>query len=65
MGDSAPATGLDAQVFTTPGGVDVWSFILTPLPITQDNLNVVIDAGWIPVEEVCNNVPAGTVDVCP
>jgi D-xylose transport system substrate-binding protein len=64
MGDSAPAAGLDAQLFTTPGGVDVWSIILTPLPITQDNLDVVINSGWITQEEVCQNVEAGTVDAC-
>jgi len=63
MGDSAPAS-LDAMNFTTPGGVDVWSIILTPIPITQDNLNVVIDAGWITKDAVCQNVPAGTVTVC-
>ena len=64
LGDSAPAAGAAAGVFTTPGGVDVYSVILTPLPITQDNLNVPIDAGWITVEEVCQGVTAGTVDVC-
>lgn len=65
LGDSAPVAGPAAQVFTTPGGVDVQSIILTPLPITQDNLDVVIDAGWITVEEVCQGVEAGSVPVCP
>ncbi len=64
LGAAAPAAGDAATVFTTPGGVDVWSIILTPEPITQDNLDVVIDAGWITQEAVCQNVPAGTVDVC-
>jgi D-xylose transport system substrate-binding protein len=64
FGDSAPAAGPAATVFTTPGGNDMNSIILTPLPITQDNLNVPIDAGWITVEEVCQGVTAGTVDVC-
>ena len=65
LGDSAPAAGLDAQPFTTPGGVDVESIVLTPLPITQENLNVPIDAGWVSVEEVCQGVEAGSVEVCP
>ena len=65
LGDSAPAAGPAAQVFTTPGGVDVQSIILAPLPITQDNLDVVIDAGWITVEEVCQGVEPGSVPVCP
>ncbi len=64
LGDSAPAAGTAAGVFTTPGGVDVYSVILTPLPITQDNLNVPIDAGWITAEEVCQGVTAGSVSVC-
>jgi D-xylose transport system substrate-binding protein len=64
MGDSAPAAGLNATKFTTPGGVDLWSVILTPLPITQDNLNVVIDAGWVTKDVVCANVAAGTVSAC-
>jgi D-xylose transport system substrate-binding protein len=65
LGDSAPAAGTAAQVFTTPGGVDVYSIILTPLPITQENLNVPIDAGWISAEEVCQGVEAGSVAACP
>ena len=64
LGDSAPAAGTAAGVFTTPGGVDVYSVILTPLPITQENLNVPIDAGWITAEEVCQGVTAGSVSVC-
>jgi D-xylose transport system substrate-binding protein len=35
-----------------------------PLPITQDNLNVVIDAGWVPKETVCQGVEAGSVAAC-
>lgn len=64
LGEAAPAAGDSAMLFTTPGGVDVWSVILTPQPITQDNLNIVVDSGWITQAEVCQNVPAGTVDVC-
>ncbi|MGC2239432.1 MAG: substrate-binding domain-containing protein [Acidimicrobiia bacterium] len=64
LGDAAPAAGNAAAQFTTPGGVDVWSVILTPQPITQDNLNIVVDSGWITKDAVCQNVPAGTVDVC-
>ena len=32
-----------------------------PNPITKDNLNDVIDAGWITKEEVCAGVAAGSV----
>ncbi len=64
LGDSAPAAGNAAALFTTPGGVDVYSIVLTPLPITQENLNVPIDAGWISAEEVCQGVDPGSVAVC-
>ena len=34
------------------------------IPITQDNLDVVLDAGWIDQETLCQGVEAGTVAVC-
>ena len=33
--------------FASPGGNDMTSIFLTPIPITKDNLKVVVDAGWI------------------
>lgn len=59
-----PEAGVDAQPFTTPGGIDVWSIILKPTPITLDNLNLVIDLGWETQDAVCAGVEAGTVDAC-
>ncbi len=50
--------------FKTPGGVDVTSVLLKPVPITKDNLNVVIDAGWTTKENVCKEVAAGSVPAC-
>ena len=47
-----------------PKGQEMNSILLAPLPITRDNLNVVIDAGWITREEVCQGVSPGTVEVC-
>jgi D-xylose transport system substrate-binding protein len=51
--------------FDSPGGNQMTSILLAPIPITQENLDVVIDAGWITVEEVCQGVEAGSVAVCP
>jgi D-xylose transport system substrate-binding protein len=51
-------------IFDSPGGNQMVSILLTPVPITKDNLQLVIDAGWITVETLCQGVPAGTVDVC-
>lgn len=52
-------------MFTTPEGNEMFSILLTPIPIKQDNLNVVVDAGWISVDDLCKDVEAGTVAVCP
>jgi D-xylose transport system substrate-binding protein len=64
LGDHvAPEAGVDAQPFDADG-LEVWSIILTPTPITLDNLNLVIDLGWETQEAVCDGVEAGTVDAC-
>jgi D-xylose transport system substrate-binding protein len=60
----APEAGVDAQPFTTPGGLEVNSIILKPTPITLDNINLVVDLGWVTQDIVCAGVPAGKVDVC-
>jgi D-xylose transport system substrate-binding protein len=36
--------------------VELQSRLLTPVPITRDNLDVVIKAGWISKDEVCRGV---------
>ncbi len=51
--------------FDSPGGNSMTSNLLTPVAITQDNLNVVVDAGWIDEATLCQGVAAGTVDACP
>ncbi len=53
-----------ASPFTTPGGNDLATILLTPIPITQENLNVVLDAGWIDKATLCNGVDATKVSVC-
>ncbi|KQB97615.1 sugar ABC transporter substrate-binding protein [Loktanella sp. 1ANDIMAR09] len=45
-----------SATFTSPGGVEVNSMLLAPLPITQDNLNVVLEAGWIEKDVLCQGV---------
>ncbi len=40
------------------------SLFLTPIPITKDNLNLVIDAGWVTKDVVCQGVKKGSVKVC-
>ena len=50
--------------FMSPGGNDMTSIFLTPQPITKDNLQVVLDAGWITKDVLCKDVPAGSVPGC-
>jgi D-xylose transport system substrate-binding protein len=49
-----------AEQFTTPAGNSLSSILLTPQPITKDNLNVVLDAGWIAKDKLCQGVDAAT-----
>ena len=60
---SRPSTG--TEEFESPGGNTLTSILLEPIPITQDNLDVVLDAEWITEEELCQGVESGTVEVCP
>ena len=60
--DAASVSG--TAPFTTPGGIDVSSILLKPQPITKDNLDVVIDAGWTTKDNVCKDVAAGSVAAC-
>jgi D-xylose transport system substrate-binding protein len=50
--------------FDSPGGNSMTAILLTPIAITPDNLNVVLDAGWITQEELCQGVKPGQVDAC-
>jgi D-xylose transport system substrate-binding protein len=47
--------------FDSPGGNSMTAIQLKPIPITPDNLNVVLDAGWIAQEELCQGVKPGKV----
>jgi len=52
-------------VFETPGGNSMNTILLSPQPITQANLDLVVTAGWITVDDLCKDVEAGSVSVCP
>ncbi|HEU4321276.1 MAG TPA: substrate-binding domain-containing protein [Acidimicrobiia bacterium] len=51
--------------FESPGGNTMISIFLDPNPITQDNLQEVIDAEVITQEDLCQGVEAGSVEACP
>ena len=47
-----------------PKKIEMNSLFLKPIAISKDNLDVVINAGWIKRDEVCQGVKSGTVKVC-
>ena len=47
-----------------PKGIPMDSILLSPTPIQQDNLQLVVDAGWISADELCAGVEAGSVEAC-
>lgn len=56
----AQGTAMDAipgaTRFTSPSGKELNAVLLAPQPITRDNLNLVLDAGWITKEVLCAGV---------
>ncbi|GEO14723.1 D-xylose ABC transporter substrate-binding protein [Microvirga aerophila] len=47
-----------------PKKQNMTALFLTPVAVTKDNLNVVIDAGWVTKDVVCQGVKPGSVKVC-
>jgi len=45
-------------------GVEMNAILIPPNPITKDNLNDVIDGGWLTKDEACAGVKAGSVAAC-
>lgn len=66
IADGKDAASLEGVTKFNKGakGVEVNAILLNPNPITKDNLNDVVDAGWVTKEEVCAGVKAGSVKAC-
>jgi D-xylose transport system substrate-binding protein len=47
-----------------PKKIAIKALLLTPVPITRDNLGVIVDAGWIKKAQVCQGVKPGSVKAC-
>jgi D-xylose transport system substrate-binding protein len=65
----AQGTALDAvegaQKFAGgPNQVELDAILLKPVPITRDTLDVVIEAGWVPKETVCQGVTENPPSAC-
>lgn len=53
-------TGVEgAGAWTSPSGKELTSKFLVPVPVTKDNLGVVVEAGWITPEALCQGVKDG------
>ena len=58
-GGTAMADVEGAQTWTSPSGTEMTARFLAPVPVTKDNLNDVVDAGWITQEALCQGVSNG------
>ncbi|PSJ59342.1 D-xylose ABC transporter substrate-binding protein [Pseudaminobacter soli (ex Li et al. 2025)] len=47
-----------------PNKVEMTSVFLKPVAVTKDNLKLVIDAGWVSKDVVCQGVKAGSTPAC-
>jgi len=68
LGDHVRPDTLTAVPFTTPDGTTVQSITLKPTPVTQENLQLPVDLGWITMDTLCAGVdPAaeGSWEGCP
>jgi len=61
---SDPSKVSGTAAFKTPGGNTLSSILLQPNPITKDNLNLVLEAGWVTKADLCQGVPAGRASAC-
>jgi D-xylose transport system substrate-binding protein len=58
-GGTAPADIEGAAEWTSPAGTTLIAKFLEPIPVTADNLSVVVDAGWIAKDALCQGVESG------
>ncbi len=59
----AQGTAMDeiegTERWTSPSGTEMTAMFLEPVPITADNLDLVVDAGWIERDDLCQGVSGG------
>ncbi|MFD1697143.1 D-xylose ABC transporter substrate-binding protein [Roseibium aestuarii] len=60
LAGGAEMTAVDgSNAWTSPSGTELTARFLEPVPVTKDNLSVVVDAGWITKEALCQGVSNG------
>ena len=62
-GGTEPMQVEGATEYESDSGNTIPAKFLAPVPVTQDNLDVVVDAGWISQEDLCQGV-TGDVAAC-
>ncbi|NDV48598.1 MULTISPECIES: D-xylose ABC transporter substrate-binding protein [unclassified Salipiger] len=58
-GDAMASDIEGAEEWTSPAGTTLWAKFLEPVPVTKDNLEPVVDAGWISQDALCQGVTDG------
>lgn len=53
-----------ASPYVTPSGIEQAAVLLEPFAITHENLNLVIDSGWITQDALCQGVTADAPAAC-
>ncbi len=64
LADADLATLAGATTFELDGGAEQRAFPLNPTTITAANIDLMVNAGWISVEDVCRGVESGGHPVC-
>ena len=64
IGGADVSTLAGATTFDLDGGAEQRAFPLNPTTITADNIDLMVDAGWVSIEDVCRGVESGTYSLC-
>ncbi len=65
LSGTPPGELAGATVFTDEAqGIEQWAVPLEPTTVTRDNLDLMLEAGWVTQDEMCRGVEAGTVPAC-
>ena len=62
--ERSPPTRRREALLGRPEAHEVDGILLTPLAVTKDNLNVIVDKGWITKAEVCAGVKPEMTPYC-
>ena len=55
---------MGATTFMTESGAEQPALLLEPIAITYDNLDLVVNAGWISKDALCNGVTENPPMAC-